>query len=541
MRKPGILIITVALILFCCACRIRVVKDPMLADQKLRLAETHQSISEPAEETASPTSPPAETETAPETTNSPETTLQPETDPPESTISPETSDDPTEPPPPPPTSPPPPPTTEAPPATVQPPTTLTEPESETPPVSTEPTAPATTAPPETAEPPESSQPAESSAPTETNAPTEPTAPESENDTPEPQPGPGDGPADPSAPVSDQPGEEPDPSADPTDDTDAPSIPEIIQEEETEATEELDETQTTGILVTFDPNGGESAVVTTVVMVGEPYGVLPGAQWRGRSFDGWWTEPAGGVHVTADTIVTTETDHTLFAHWIQTQGFVLTFDGNGGRVKSKEARLQLRAGEPIGNMPVPVREGWDFLGWWTEPEGGGQIFPETAFDTEIDRTAYAHWEYNPIEYWTFTLQNKTQQIYLCQQEPVYLEIADHMTQIVCPLITDTGSCNIAAYLNSPETTDDWVEAKNPAVILRCVSSMEEADAAYTAMSGRFPGRAILIVKTDALGSGPSGIYARLALAKYLYGDWYTDVDLTVVAAELSLDVLPIYGT
>ena len=35
-----------------------------------------------------------------------------------------------------------------------------------------------------------------------------------------------------------------------------------------------------------------------------------------------------------------------------------------------------------------------------------------------------------------------------------------------------------------------------------------------------------------------LYAKLALAKYLYSDWYTDVDLAKVAQELNIDSYPI---
>ena len=37
--------------------------------------------------------------------------------------------------------------------------------------------------------------------------------------------------------------------------------------------------------------------------------------------------------------------------------------------------------------------------------------------------------------------------------------------------------------------------------------------------------------------PAGLYARLALAKALYGDWYVDVDLETVASELGILQIP----
>ena len=35
-----------------------------------------------------------------------------------------------------------------------------------------------------------------------------------------------------------------------------------------------------------------------------------------------------------------------------------------------------------------------------------------------------------------------------------------------------------------------------------------------------------------------LYAKLALAKQLYGDWYTDVDLAKAAQELNISSIPI---
>ena len=470
MRWTKVLILFIAVFLLS-GCRIRVVMDPALADQKLRELSTPISSSEPE-------MPPDTTEpTAPEeNTSAPETTVPVETAPP-------------------------------------------------------PTAPPSTRPPESSEPPTVTNPPESarpSAPVETVAPTQPI---------QPVPGPN---VDPSGTQTDESGGENDDSAEtPTDDPNAPLFPDIIEEEETDATEALEETLAVGLTVTFDPNGGESGTVTTVVTRGETYGVLPRPEWRGRSFLGWWTDPADGDPITSETVVTAQTDHRLYAHWSEPAGIILNFDGNGGRVKSRDSRLELKIGEPIGEMPVPVREGYNFIGWWTEPEGGAVLTPETSFETDGERTVYAHWEYDPLAFWTFTLQNKTQQIYLCQQSPVYLETADHTTQMICPLITDTGSYNIAAYLETPETTDDWVMAKNPAVIIKCVSSMAEAETVRAAAALRFPDKPVLIARQDALNAGPAGLYARIALAKYLYGDWYTDVDLTVVAAELGLTEIPLF--
>ena len=195
----------------------------------------------------------------------------------------------------------------------------------------------------------------------------------------------------------------------------------------------------GVTVTYDPNGGDSATVSASVTPGQPYGAQPEAVRRGYAFDGWWTLPDGGEQILPETIVSDVQAHTLYAHWQHRDAATLTLDPNGGRIKSKEATLALSDGDCYGALPIPLREGYDFNGWWTQIEGGEQILPETVFSGTDDRTVYAHWTYDPLAFWTFTLQNKTQQIYLCQQISIYFETeTDGVTQQYCDLITATGS-------------------------------------------------------------------------------------------------------
>ena len=61
-----------------------------------------------------------------------------------------------------------------------------------------------------------------------------------------------------------------------------------------------------------------------------------------------------------------------------------------------------------------------------------------------------------------------------------------------------------------------------------------------MAARFPEQKIVVVTRQAVsGDEASMLYARLALAKELYSDWYTDVDLSVVANELGVSGTVIY--
>ena len=93
-------------------------------------------------------------------------------------------------------------------------------------------------------------------------------------------------------------------------------------------------------------------------------------------------------------------------------------------------------------------------------------------------------------------------------------------------------------SSDETTDEWVLGKRPQVVLKCAGS-QDPDTVRQAVQQRFPDQEVLVVSAAALGDGPEGLYARLALAKHLYPDWYGDVDLDTVAAELGITDIPVY--
>jgi uncharacterized repeat protein (TIGR02543 family) len=68
-------------------------------------------------------------------------------------------------------------------------------------------------------------------------------------------------------------------------------------------------------ITFASNGGSATVPASIqVVFGETYGSLPTTSRPGFTFTGWFTSPAGGDLVTAETTVTNSADHTLHARW-----------------------------------------------------------------------------------------------------------------------------------------------------------------------------------------------------------------------------------
>lgn len=67
---------------------------------------------------------------------------------------------------------------------------------------------------------------------------------------------------------------------------------------------------------------------------------------------------------------------------------ISLDSTGG-ICEKES-LILIIGDPYGTLPPATKEGFVQTGWFTEPEGGDQIYPETVVNYSEDQTLYAQW-------------------------------------------------------------------------------------------------------------------------------------------------------
>lgn len=301
------------------------------------------------------------------------------------------------------------------------------------------------------------------------------------------------------------------------------------------------TEAVEVTVTFDANKGTCAQESTVVQVGSAYGSLPLAERSGFTFTGWFDSKNGGARIDGATVVTLSEDHTLYAHWSARSGYAVIFDPNGGRLHSEETERLVYTGDIYGELPIPTRRGYDFVGWFTAAEGGDAVQPTDVFSGTETQTLYAQWSYNPFDYWSFFLENTTQQVYSCQQKSVYLEFdADNITANYCSLLSATGSYSVAQNREDMHVTDKWVLEKNPDVIVKVVSDMGSAGAAYNAMCARFPGYRVLIVPSAAVYSNAAQmLYYQIYFGKLLYPEWYTEADIATVAAELEVSG-SIYG-
>lgn len=140
-------------------------------------------------------------------------------------------------------------------------------------------------------------------------------------------------------------------------------------------------------VIFDTNGGKAETGSKKVVYGKPYGTLPSAVREGYRFAGWYTSRTGGTRVLSSHLVGAASGQTLYARW-EGLSYQVKFDPNGGRtgIISK----QVRNGDTYGSLPEPVREGYDFAGWYDAKSGGNRITSASRVDLLADQTLYASW-------------------------------------------------------------------------------------------------------------------------------------------------------
>ena len=68
--------------------------------------------------------------------------------------------------------------------------------------------------------------------------------------------------------------------------------------------------------------------------------------------------------------------------------MVSFDANGGRALDDSKELYF--GQKLGELPEPTRDYYEFVGWYTEADGGERVTSDSLFDKTEDVTLYAHW-------------------------------------------------------------------------------------------------------------------------------------------------------
>ena len=141
-------------------------------------------------------------------------------------------------------------------------------------------------------------------------------------------------------------------------------------------------------VVFNPNGGEISEDEddeSNVSYDSEYGHLPTPTRTGYRFDGWYTSDGG--RVTEESIVKLDQNETLVAHWTANE-YNIEFHANGGTIESTGDKV-VTFDQEFGELPVPEREGYVFLGWYSDEELTKEIKANTTM-TEETNDLYAKW-------------------------------------------------------------------------------------------------------------------------------------------------------
>ena len=78
---------------------------------------------------------------------------------------------------------------------------------------------------------------------------------------------------------------------------------------------------------------------------------------------------------------------LTARWT-VNTYTVSFDA--GEVGVSPSYKDVIFGDTYGEMPEPVRDGFNFDGWFTAADGGTQVTDTDTVDITSDTTLYAHW-------------------------------------------------------------------------------------------------------------------------------------------------------
>lgn len=176
----------------------------------------------------------------------------------------------------------------------------------------------------------------------------------------------------------------------------------------------------GTHITFDPNGGELPQAICFAPVdsfnssplreglsvfewgnavidggGATHQAAVSAEGKVTKLGSGLTVPEGGMVLSAAETAL-PTDSTAFidsmeeGYWIGLDRQARTVSIYGTQDGLLAEHTYIAPGVPCGNLPVPTRDGKQFAGWYTHPQGGTQVSEGTILFDSVPDTLYAHW-------------------------------------------------------------------------------------------------------------------------------------------------------
>ena len=155
-------------------------------------------------------------------------------------------------------------------------------------------------------------------------------------------------------------------------------------------------------IAFDSNGGIGDAIEPISMKYNSSKKLPANTFTfaGQTFAGWAltsnaTEPTYKDEASVKNLTDVNgATVTLYAVWTPNQ-YALDFKAYPAGLSTNIRNATVTYGKAYGALPeVSEREGYTFIGWYTDPENGEKITAETVFIGSEAVTLYARWEKDP---------------------------------------------------------------------------------------------------------------------------------------------------
>ena len=144
-------------------------------------------------------------------------------------------------------------------------------------------------------------------------------------------------------------------------------------------------------VTFEANGGSGTMAEQQFIEGiaQSLNACSFTFPEHKIFDKWSTQADGGGTSYADKqSITISSDLTLYAQWVDKP--CVTFNANGGTGTMAVQYFTAGITQSL-NANTFTREGYIFIGWSTNPEGGGDTYiNQQDIAISSDMTLYAQW-------------------------------------------------------------------------------------------------------------------------------------------------------
>ena len=142
-------------------------------------------------------------------------------------------------------------------------------------------------------------------------------------------------------------------------------------------------------LTINPNGGTyngSTSSTTTNEYFETVKTIKSPTKTGYTFKNWTKT---GNSTLTDTTLTIGSENTTLTANYEANKYTVSFNANSGSVDTKSKEVTYNG--TYGELPTATRDGYVFLGWFTDASSGAQIKEDSPVTITANQTLYAHWK------------------------------------------------------------------------------------------------------------------------------------------------------